>query len=187
MFVTTLIILALGVGGIYYFRFQKREPVAPSPIPEVPLATSSVPSDWGIYQSPNFGYSIAYPPEFELREQGKVSEEVLDVTSFVTSFEGKRAPVFQVKVSSLSYQEEIEKRKIKIGGFAPEGVIAEEITIFGVKAVRTAGKTVDGKPTVSVFIPVGNKTFVLLGGPEAVPGQDYTETINQMVSTFNPH
>lgn len=183
IFITVLIVLVLG-GGVYYFRFQKRQSIAPSPTPEAPLAASNVPSDWKTYQSPNFGYSISYPPEFEPREQGKVSEEVLDVTSFVTTSEGKTMPILQVKVSSRSYQEELDKRGIKLSGFASGEKAGEKVSVSGVEGVKVVGKTADDKTTISVFLPGKDKTFILLGTPEVDSDQDYTETINQMVLSF---
>lgn len=184
VFITALIILALGVGGVYYFRFQKRQSIAPSPTPEAALAASNVPSDWGTYQSPNFGYLISYPLDFTPREQGKVSEEVLDVTSFVATSEGKTMPILQVKVSSRSYQEELDKRGIKLSGFASGEKAGEKVSVSGVEGVKIVGKTADDKTTISVFLPGKDKTFILLGTPEVDSDQDYTEIINQMVLSF---
>lgn len=182
--IITLIIFGLGIGGVYYFRFQKRQPIVPSPTPEAPLAMPSVPSDWKTYKSPNFGYSITYPPDFTPREQGKVSEKILDVTSFVTTFKGKTIPVLQVKVSSFSYQQELENRGIGLSGFALGEKAGEKILVSGTEGAKVVGKTSEDKEVISVFLPGEDKTFILLGTPEADSDQDYTETINKMISTF---
>lgn len=175
--------LVLLAGG-YFWRAGVPRPLVSLPAVRPPAATPFPPPDWKGYRHPNFGYSLFYPPEWTIREQGWINDRILDVTSLVVSFEEKRIPVVQVKVSSLPYQEELSRRDIRESGFAAEGRIGEKVFISGKEGVRVVGETGDGKKMISVLLPGPNQTFILLGSPEVFPDQDQTHLIDQVFSTF---
>lgn len=180
------LIFALSVllGGGYLWRTKNSQPPFSPPMATSPAATPFPPPDWKSYRHPDFGYSLFYPPEWTLREQGPVNDRTLDVTSWVVSFEGGRIPVVQVKVSSLSYEEEIGKRNIRDSGFALEGRLGEKVLIDGVEGVKVVGQAEGEEKTISLFLPGGNQSFIFLGLPEVFPDQDQTALIDQVFSTF---
>lgn len=179
-------ILALMVilGGGFYLRAKSSQLPVFGPTATPPPATSFPPPDWKMYSSDSFSYSLFYPPEWTPREQGRVNDRTLDVTSFTVVFEGEKIPLIQVKVSSLPYQEEISKRDIETSGFSSESKKGAKIVIGEIEGVRAVSKVDDQKETISVFLPGKDKTFILLGWPEVLPGQNKTDLIDQVFSTF---
>lgn len=179
-----ILLLFVLLGGGYYLKVRGPKSLVFGPAAKPPSATPFPPPDWEIYQSPGFGYSLFRPPEWGLREQGRVNDRILDVTSLLVSFQGKRIPVAQIKISSRLYEEELAQRGIRISGFASEGRMGEKVLIGGVEGVKMISEMEDQGKTISVFLPEDEKTFILLGFPEAVSEEDYTETINQVFSTL---
>lgn len=183
LILTVIFVSLLFLGGGIYFARSRRPGVDLKVGPYFSPSPQAF-SGWETYSSP-FGYTISYPPKVRPREQGRVSERILDVTSFVTISEGKTTPILQVKVSSLSFEEEVNRAGINVGGFLTQGPRGEKIVVDQTEGVKSVGKAADGKTMISVFLPARDKTFILLGSPEAISGKDYTETIAQMISSFN--
>jgi hypothetical protein len=171
--------------GVYFSVLNLKTPPFFTPVePRLSPPPSAI-SDWKTYKNPSFGYSLFYPPEFKPREQGRVSDRVLDVVSLVGTFEGKYVPLLQVKVSSLSYEEELTKRGLeKPSGFASEGKTKERILVSGLEGVKVIEKNEEEETMVTVLLKGETRTFILVGAPEIVSGKDYTETVNQMISNF---
>lgn len=184
---TIVVVFLFFLGGGIYFARLRQPGVQPRVGPSFSPLSSSIP-DWEIYKNPNFGYSILYPSELKPREQGKVSERILDVISFVGVSERNLVPLLQIKVSSETFEEETKKRglEIKTGGFATEAGRGAKIIISSIEGIKTTTETSEGKKVISVFLPFLDKTIIFVGTPQAISGKDYTETINQMISTFNP-
>lgn len=175
--------LVLLAGG-YLWRMKSPQPLVPLPKVGSPTATPFPPPGWKSYRHPDFGYSLFYPQEWTVREQGPVNNRVLDVTSWVVSSEGVRIPAVQIKVSSLPYGEEISKRNIRESGFTSKGRLGEKVLIDGVEGVKVVGQAEGKEKTISLFLPGENQTFVLLGLPEVFSDQDQTALIDKVFSTF---
>jgi hypothetical protein len=175
-------LVILGSGS--YLRSKGFRAPVPEPTAKPQLATPFPPPDWGRYSSRSFGYSLFYPPEWTPREQGKINDQMLDVTSFTVVSKGKKIPLVQVKVSSIPYQEELANRDIETSGFAPKGKVGEKVVVNGIEGVRVMSQVGGEKKKISVFLPGDKKTFILIGSPEAIPDQDQTKLIDQVVSTF---
>jgi len=100
----------------------------------------------------------------------------------VNTSSGKTRPVLQIKVSSLPYGEELKRRDLE-GEFGQKGKKGETISISGREGVKVVSGNRD-QTIISVFLPAGDKTIIILGFPNVVTGQNFNETIRQMISTF---
>lgn len=175
-----LALLAILAGG-YYWRTSRP---ASWPADRLPTATPFPLPDWKSYRRPTFGYSLFYPPDWEIREQGRINDRVLDVTSLLITFEGQRLPVLQIKISSLAYEEELAKRDIQRSGFG-EGRVGEKVTVGGREGIKIVSQVEGEKKAISFFVPGENQTFILLGSPEVIPAQDQASLIDAVVSTLS--
>ena len=198
-----VLVLWLGAGGYYLYtsriaKTQKQvgetqqkatpqEEEASSPGTSADTTPKFTPttrlSDWPVHQNTDFGYQISYPDGTAPRDQGAVGTEVLNLTNFIATDQGKTFPVVGVKVVATPYAQ-LETR---MKGLAGAGYTVQEAPIAGVTGLRVAGKrSGDTKTIYEALFPSksGEYTFRIITAIE--PGQEaHLEVFDQMLESFS--
>jgi len=184
-----VLILTGAVFGVYKYAQNQIPLEEPTPMPlpaEVSTEEGAPTTGWETYTNTNYGYSIKYPPELEIKEIGKVDEKIVDLTNFILS--GQQNATASIVVLSTSYQSVISSLESEWwGGTLQSPNKVEDIIVVGIDAKRITGTQVPtGYDLFETIFPKGSQTYRISFkiGPEMMELGYDEDTFNLILSTF---
>lgn len=179
------------ISAVFYLgRLSSGQPqqISVSPTPQISKAIDET-ANWKTYTNSKYGYSVKYPSELLVKEEGKINTHIIDLTGFFLS----KSPATQgnsmsIEVRSDAYKEIISTLQREWWGGTKESPNkAEDIEIVGTNGKRISGAHVpSGGALFEVYLPRQNLVYVIrlmVSFSEKQIGYN-EKTFDNIISTF---
>ena len=166
-----VIIIAVGAVAGYLLIFKNGG--------SLPFSSSKVPSDWQVYESKEYGFTIKYPPNYVLTDQKEPGEHII---SFGPEQKGEdMRGQMMVIITEKSYGESIEEFRKTTAGKLQE----RPRNVGGINGVEFKGKPDPQMSGIWILIPYKDRALAFITIASNLENES-TQRFDIFVSSFVP-